>query len=270
MAEEKNDSKQPKKKNKALSVTLSIVKWFFIVLAALLILLIVFRDIIIEAAVENVGDYIVGTDINIEDFDTSLTGRVELHGFTVANPEGYHSANAFKLDEVIVDIDISSLFTDKIKINQIRVDGMHVDYELGWGKSNLSEISDNISRATKKAEAEKSGVTKTEEEKKAEEQETIAEEIEANEAEKSVEITELAIVNNSISFSNNTLGVSLNLPLGGIIMHDIGKESDTSMAEAINEVFSQIFASVISACSSAGSAVGGVVTDVVDSVKSLF
>lgn len=259
----KDDSKQLQKKSKAVSAILKIVKWIFIVLLALIVTLLVFRDFVIETAVEKVGSYVVGTKVNIDHFNTSLGGKVELRGFTVGNPAGYHQENAFKLDEVIVDIDLLSIFTNKIKINQIRVAGMHVDYEVGLLTSNLTEIRDNIGRLSKKAEADKSGAIESKDEVKAKKQESVVEKAEKKEVEKSVEITELAIVENSISFSNSATAISLNIPLGGIVMHDIGKESDTTMIGAINEVFSQILISVVAACSNAGVAIANFAGDAV-------
>ena len=235
------------------------IKTFFkvlgITLAVILFLVLILRDILVKHSVEQIGSFVTGTPVEVGHFSTSLAGRVELKNFAVGNPAGYQSPHAIKLKEVVVDIDLASLFTDRIKINLIRVDGMKIDFESGLGKSNLGDILDNVNRL--------SGGQNSDAALEQSEEPAAEKESEPGEAKK-VEITELAIVNNGISFSNKALGVSVPVPLGGIVLENIGKEDDVSMVEAVNLIMIEVFNSVVTACGQAGMAVGDVLVDVTD------
>ncbi len=222
--------------------------------------LFVLRDIIIEHSVEQVGSYLTGTPIEIGRFYTSILGRVEIKDFSVANPPGYTHPHAIELAEVVIDLNPLSVLTDRIKINQIKIDGMGVNYSVGFGKSNLGEIMDHINEVTAKSERDAAEPEKRPAPSTPEEKEEAKEEAEVS---KKVEITELSISGNHVSFGGWVI------PLGGITMHDIGKESDTSIAEVINEVFATIFKSTVEACKSAGSSIGDAAGKAADSVSEM-
>ncbi|MCQ2379023.1 MAG: hypothetical protein MJ016_07465 [Victivallaceae bacterium] len=207
-----------------------------IVLLSLLAILLFFRDDLIEFAMEKAGSAILGTQIEVADFSSSLAGRVEITGLTVANPPGYEAPYAFRLDRIAVDVDLLSLFTKRILVNEIIVCGLALNFEQVLTSNNLGEIQDNI-RAGKKEEAE---AVETEEE-------------EGNDdAKTAVEITLFDVSDTAISFSSSTLRQTVVLPLGGVTFRDIGKQSSISPTEALDFVYEQIFLAVLSKCRDVG------------------
>ena len=122
---------------------------FLVLLAALLFV----RDTLVEFTVEKAGSALLGTQIEVADFSSSLAGRVELTGLTVANPQGYEAPHAIKLEKIIVDIDILSLLTERIRIREITVRGFLLNFEQKLANNNLGEIQDNL-RAGKKEQSE--------------------------------------------------------------------------------------------------------------------
>lgn len=212
----------------------------------------ILRDIIIEHSVEQVGAYLTGTPIKIGRFYTSIFGRVEIKDFTVGNPPGYSHPHAIELAEVVVDIDMLSLFTDRIKVNLVKVDGMGVNYSVGFGKSNLGEILDHLDKVTAQSDQD------TKENKKPSEEDK-----EEAKVSKKVEITELSITGNHVSFGKMTI------PLGGIVMRDIGKENDASIADVVDELFTAIVKSTAAACQNVGSVLGESAGSAVESVNRL-
>lgn len=226
------------------------------VIVVLLALVVIFRDLFIPVAVSNIGSFALGTEVKLEKFSSSLTGKVDIQGLSVANPAGYHNPNAFVLERVYVDLSVLSLLTDEIVINKILVTGMQIDLEAKLNRTNLGELQKNVERLIPAG-----GESAPEEEKPAEEKKS----------QKQVVIGQLDINNNVISFSNSALHFSAKIPLVPISMTDIGRGQ--SVAETVNEIFAKILTSVFDACSGAGAAIGNSLKDagavIGDSAKNL-
>ena len=212
-----------------------------IVLAALLLM----RDLIVEHAVEKGGTYIVGTPVKIGRFRSSLLGRVHIKDLTVANPEGYNNPLAFELGEVKVDLNLSSLFTDRIEVRHIYVSGVNVDYELKLGRSNLGDIQKNLERFAPKDE--ESPDARNENPSKEDEK-----------AQKQAVIRRLQVTDCSLSFSNATLGTTMKLPLAGLDLENVG--DGKPIGETVNDLFGLIFTSVSKAVTGVGGFLGDAAT----------
>lgn len=216
-----------------------ILIWTAGVILALLALLLIFRDIFITAAVTHAGTFIVGTKVELKKFSSSLTGKVDIQGLTVANPEGFHNPYAFSLERVYVDISIPSLFTDEIVVNEILVTGMQVDLEAKLNKTNLGVIQENVARLVPAEDPndQNSDVN-----------------ADASENEQQLVIKKLTINNNNVSFSNALLKLTAKVPLVPISMTDVGK--GMTIPQTINTVFVKILTSVFDACAGVGGALG--------------
>jgi hypothetical protein len=100
---------------------------------------------IVASAIETYGSEATGTSVSVGSVDVSITkGRAELHNLKIGNPDGYDSPYAIKLETVRVGLDISSLKTDTIVMNQAVVEGASVYAEMQGRHSNLSQILDNV------------------------------------------------------------------------------------------------------------------------------
>lgn len=230
-----------------------VLLWISGVIVAVAALLLIFRDMYIPFVVSKAGSFALGTKVELKKFSSSLTGKVDIQGLTVANPEGYHNANAFELERIYVDLSILSIFSNEIIIREILVTGMKIDLESKLSHTNLGDIQKNVERLLPAKDISEDENTKEEKSKK------------------SVVIEKLNINNNSISFSNSTLQVTVNIPLLPISMTDIGKGQ--SIAETLNEVLTHILTSVFNACSNLGGAVadslssaGSIISDSASSV----
>lgn len=135
----------------------------FGVLFLLLILAVIFRDPLAKFVIRTCGSSLLGVDVRVEDIDTSLfKGTVRVRGLSVANPKGYSDRKAFELKEFFVKVKIGSLFTSKIEVEEIKVDGLSVNCEgESLLKNNFMAI---LERFDKKGEKKK----KTEPKKKSE------------------------------------------------------------------------------------------------------
>lgn len=225
------------------------------VVGIVIVALLIVRDLLVKQAVEHAGSFIVGTQVKLKSFHSSLLGKVHIKELTVANPEGYNHPFAFELGEVEVDLNVASLFTDKIEVRKIYVSGVNVDYELKLGRSNLGEIQKNLERFAPKDDD--SPDSKNENPDKDDEK-----------AQKQAVIRIFQTTNCSLSFSNSTLGTTLKMPLPGLNLTDLG--DGKPIGETVNDLFGLIMASVTKAVSG----VGGVITDAASSagnaIKDLF
>ena len=226
------------------------------VLAVLIALTVIFRDLFIPFAVTNVGSFALGTEVKLKKFSSSLSGKVDIQGLTVANPAGYHNPYAFSLEQVYVDLSIPSLLTNEIVINEVLVTGMQIDLEAKLNRTNLGELQKNVERLL----PAKSGSSSAKESSSSD-----------SKAQKQLVIGKININNNVISFSNSALHFTAKIPLVPISMTDVGKGQP--IGETINDIFGKILTSVFDACSGAGAAIGDSLKDagavIGDSAKGL-
>ena len=141
---------------KKSGLILKLVLGILIVLVILVVAGILFLDNVAKTAVVKGVPLVLGDDItasvnrlHIE----PLNFRMEVSDLIIGNPEGYsQDGYAFKLGEVIADIDGSTVTNDKIRIEHLRLKDIDVVYERGLTSSNLDEI---LSRLEKKEKEEK-------------------------------------------------------------------------------------------------------------------
>lgn len=211
------------------------------VIIAAVMLLLIFRDTFIPTTVSKIGTLALGTKVEIKKFSSSLTGKVDIQGLSVANPEGYKNPNAFVLDHVYVDVSILSLLSSEIVIREILVTGMQVDLEAKLNRTNLGELKANVEKLAPQKDTSK-----------ADKQEEPADT--DNASQKSVVIEKLNINNNFISLSNSAIGITTRIPLVPINMENVGQGQ--TVAETFNEIFIRILSSVFDACKNVGGKLG--------------
>lgn len=136
---------------KALKVILGLVVAAVAIVAIVVVIGVQNLDKIVKTAVEKVGPEVLGTEVLLSEVEIDITeGRGELRGLTVANPEGYSSANIFSLGQTVLDIDTSSLGGDVIVINEITIKGANLLAEQkGLKDTNLQALLDNIQSGSK-------------------------------------------------------------------------------------------------------------------------
>ena len=240
---------KPKKKKKSWKRRLlHILIGVFVVL----VLLVIFRDFVIKHSVEKAGSLIVGTPIVCGHFSSSLSGKVHIRDLTVGNPEGYHNPHAFKLGEVKVDLDVGTVFSEKIEVRDVYVEGVSIDYELKLGRSNLGEIQKNLERFTP---ADKDNPDSAHEDDDTNQPQVV--------------IRHLKIENTALTFSNAMLKSTMKMPLPGLELENLG--DGKPIGETLNEFFGLIFTSINKAVTGAGGvvvdAVGGAVSGIGDAIS---
>ncbi|HET7371401.1 MAG TPA: hypothetical protein VFK45_11250 [Gammaproteobacteria bacterium] len=129
---------------KPVKITIGIVVAILIIIGLVFWLVWNSRNNIVASAIETYGSQATGTSVTVGSVDISANGTVELNNLTIGNPQGYSSDYALKLKGVRIGLDISSLTSDTIVMNEGVVNGMSVNAEFHGTQSNLSQILDNL------------------------------------------------------------------------------------------------------------------------------
>ncbi|MCA1810338.1 MAG: hypothetical protein ABR497_01360 [Kiritimatiellia bacterium] len=125
------------------------LKWivgiFVLVLAVAAVALWLWLDAIIKTTVETVGPRVLGVPVTLGHVRLApLRGRVILKDLEIGNPEGFRAAHLFKLAEMDVDLDMSSLFGRTLRFSTIHVIGPDVIYEQSLKGNNFSKLLDGL------------------------------------------------------------------------------------------------------------------------------
>jgi len=222
---------------------------------------------VVKKSVETMAPKILGVPVTLENLDFSpMGGRIEIDGFIVGTPAGYTDEYAFKLEKMVVNIVPSSLFSDKIHVKNVLIEGADFKYETKFTESNISVIKANIDKFSgKKGEGPAT--------------ETQAAAGEKDAKPKKFLIDEFVMKNSKVGLKADLLGqgVGSTLPLPGIKMENIGKdENGVTIGKIVCKLFDEIYAAIIDTVS--GSAVDIMNKDkiekkadeVIDKIKKLF
>lgn len=191
---------------------------------------------IVKAAVHKYGSAVTGTDVNLQGFNLKLAdGEGRINKITVANPKNYKTKNIFELEEIMVKVDLKSLTSDTIIIEQISINKPVIAYEiLSLTQNNISELLNNIKKNTASAVKEEKADT-------AKPAETADKG--TKEAGKKVIIKKLSVKNGEIKavagVAADIANATVNLP--EITLTNIGEDKGgASVAETISKVLTKI------------------------------
>jgi len=199
---------------------------------------------IVKSSVEKVGPQITKTPVTLAKVAISpFSGKGELGGLVVGNPEGFKTASAMALGSLKVDIDTGSVMSDRVIIREIRIEGPEITYEAGLKGSNIGKLLENI-------EGEVTAETAEEEP-----EETPAE---PGKEGKKVQINDFVISGGKIRMSAVLMqGTAVTLPLPPIHLKDIGKEDDgATVAEVVARVMKAIVKGVTETVAASGELIG--------------
>lgn len=190
----------------------------------------------VKKGVENIGPRVTQTPVTLDSVNLSpFSGSGTLKGLFVGNPEGFNSTNIFELGQIDIQVDTSTVFSDKIIIDKIHIRQPAISYEKKLTTSNVKELQKNIEAFT----GPKDPTTP----------ETDAETEAA--AKKQIVIRKLIIEEGTVYVG--ALGVGQTVPLPRIEMDDIGESGDNiTLAEAIDLVLGKVLGNIGPAIAKAG------------------
>jgi hypothetical protein len=217
---------------KALKIILIAVPVLIIVV---LLVLLGSLNRIVKAGVETMGPKVTGTTVTLRQVKISpFSGQGALGGLLVGNPAGFKTDSAFELGQVRVNIDLKSLKSDKIVIEEILIDGPKITFEGDLRGSNIAKIRQNV-------EAFSGGGAPT--------AEPAPSPTTAKKPGKKVQIDRFVLKNGEIQLAATLAGGELvTVPLPDIELAGIGKDSGGATVEkVVNEVFPAIYKAITEA-----------------------
>src|SRR5699024_7634619 len=126
-------------------IALGVVITILIIIGIALYLLWSNLDRLVAGTIEDYGSQATGTTVTVGNVDISLrAGTAKLNNLVIGNPPDYQSNYAAKFKMIKVRLDIPSLRTDTIVINEAMIDGASVNAEFKGAQSNLAQILDHL------------------------------------------------------------------------------------------------------------------------------
>lgn len=206
---------------------------------------------LVKTAIVQIGSRLTKTTVTLEDVHIGLLrGLVQLDGLGIGNPPGFTAPNAVHLGTARVRLDVLSVLSDTVVIDEILVEAPDITFE-GLPTSNLSVIQNNVSAAVP------AGSSKPADGKP------------AVSGSKKFLIKKFTLTNGRVAASVG--GQSLRLSLPGIHLADIGKETGGATPEqVVSAVFSAITRSATGAVTGQTKQAGEAVNKASESLKKLF
>lgn len=122
-----------------------ILKLFFIAIILVLIGGFIYLNTAFKGIAEDYASQMTGTKVAITAVTINPFGNsVSLRGLDIGNPKGFEGKNAIEFGSIYSNINLASLLTDKILINEVKLDSANIYYELGAGGDNIRKILANI------------------------------------------------------------------------------------------------------------------------------
>jgi uncharacterized protein involved in outer membrane biogenesis len=204
---------------------------------------------VVKAAVESVGPKAIGAPVTITSVKARLLrGLIEIKGVHIGNPEGFKTPAAVTVGLIRLDFEPLSMLTSKIHIREIAVEAPEITYEIGMGGSNIGQIQKNVAAFTGADQA------KPETAKPAPEPAKPAGPAKPG---KKVVIDHFVVSGGEVQISATFMGgKAIPVPLPTVEMRDIGKDKDTSMADATGKMFNAVLAAIANTATAAVSGLG--------------
>lgn len=224
---------------------------------------------IIKTGVETVGPKITKTEMKLDSASLSiLGGSGTLKGFTLGNPEGYKTPAAIKAGSVSVGVKPGSLFSDKIVVRHVRVEGPEITFEGTLGTANnLSKILDNVKETTG-GTSDTSGTTekpKSTEKPKPDTTEKPKAGTKSEAPSKKLQVDEFVITGAKVHLSMTMLGgKAVTMPLPTITLKGLGTGPEgITPGELTQKVLGEVTVETLKAAEKAVADLGKGATDIV-------
>ena len=196
----------------------------------LLILVYLTAGFWVKNAISTLIPQMTKTSVSLEKADISLLrGKIHFQGLKVGNPQGFSNANAFELGEVSVHFQPSSLFSEKIIVDELKISGTKVNSEINKGlEMNLVVITNNIQRYLGKPVVMENF---PKEPQLPEEEKNVS-------SGKSLVVRDLSITGSEVSFT--ILSQKMNVALPNVQQKDVGENEKITLSELVAGFFEEL------------------------------
>lgn len=110
----------------------------------------------VKTAIETAGSEALGVPVKVSGFSLHLSDKkAGLQGLSIGNPEGFKSAQLLKVKDISVVL--GEVTRELVTLEEVVLDGLSVNYEVGAGGTNLKALEKNIAKAKKAIELASGG-----------------------------------------------------------------------------------------------------------------
>ena len=214
-------------------------KLLYIFLALLLVLFIVvgvaytFLDSIVKNSINSYAPKVLGIPVSVADVSLQpLKGHFEVKGFKISNPVAYKSPDLLKLENITVDLDMKSLFSQKIVVKSVEVSKPEITYEmLSLTTNNISEFLKSLNKIA------------------AEEEEAVEEEKEAEAEGKATEAPAKSVVIDMFNLAGGNIAAVMNVAgnlnsvevaMPTITMNNLGEKKSQTLPETVINILTTV------------------------------
>ena len=108
-----------------------------------------YLDSIVKSAIQQYGPQILQVPVQVEDVSLSpFTGSGTVEKLTIGNPDGFESDYLISIGVLSIDMDITSLLSQHITIENLLLQNMHIIYERNSGTTNVVAFEELISKTS--------------------------------------------------------------------------------------------------------------------------
>jgi hypothetical protein len=135
-------------------ITILVGILILVVIVAVLVNLL--GDRALKVGIETAATKVLGVGVTVKDVSLSLfAGTLDLNGLVINNPAGYEHPTLLELGTAHVDVDVKSLLSDTVKIEDITLDGVTVVIEQKGLSNNLNVVLAAIPSGTQQEDKPK-------------------------------------------------------------------------------------------------------------------
>ena len=213
-----------------VKVLLSVVGAVLVIIVVAVVVIGVNLNDGMKRAIERYGPEIIGTGVHVDEVSLSLfDGEGELFGLRIDNPPGFDKPYALVVDRLKLAVDLGSVGTDILVLNELTIDSPVVYAEQIDGRSNLAVLSENLAQAAGTESSERS--------------EPSASELE-------VVVRHFAMRNPRVVLSTRLVG-ELTVELPDVELENVGEGGGLSLPEFLQQILGPITAGVTKATAKA-------------------
>ncbi|MDR8391360.1 hypothetical protein NC796_09440 [Aliifodinibius sp. S!AR15-10] len=102
-------------------------------------------DGLVKSAIQKNGSQLLKTEVNVDDVALSLwNGKGTIDGVEIRNPEGFEDRAAIQFNQVSLQVDLSTLFSDTIVVNNLTVQNPSIFVEQNSNGNNLKTLQNQL------------------------------------------------------------------------------------------------------------------------------
>jgi hypothetical protein len=132
---------------------ITILVAFLIVVVIVVVLVNLLGDRALKVGIETAATKVLGVGVTVEDVSLSLFGgTLDLNSLVINNPVGYEHPNLLELGNAHVEVDVKSLLSDTVSIEDVKLDGVTVVIEQKGLTNNLNVVLASIPSGTEQEE----------------------------------------------------------------------------------------------------------------------